>query len=180
MPDRLHLMLLATADPHPCVAFLPCPPHRASAPAPFLPASPYNHRRSPAQARLDLGLLQREVAEQLGVTESTVTSWELNRSTPAIRFLPQLIRFLGFFPFPSGGSFGEHLKAARRSLGLSQKRLAGVLDVDESTVALWEHGHRHPSEQLVERLKAFLAAGSLLQVDAKAVRAQVLNPPAFP
>jgi transcriptional regulator with XRE-family HTH domain len=39
--------------------------------------------------------LQRQVAERLGVDETTVTNWELNRTTPALRFLPAIIRFLG-------------------------------------------------------------------------------------
>jgi len=45
--------------------------------------------------RLDLGLLQREVAERLGVNEATVTNWELNRTSPALWFLPAIVRFLG-------------------------------------------------------------------------------------
>jgi transcriptional regulator with XRE-family HTH domain len=52
--------------------------------------------------RLGLGLLQREFAERLGVTESTVTNWELNRTTPALRFLPAIIALLGFDPRPAG------------------------------------------------------------------------------
>lgn len=31
---------------------------------------------------LDLGLLQREVAEQLGVHETTINNWERNRTRP--------------------------------------------------------------------------------------------------
>ena len=48
--------------------------------------------------RLDLGLLQREIAARLGVTESTVTNWELNRTSPKIRFLPSIIALLGYDP----------------------------------------------------------------------------------
>ena len=51
--------------------------------------------------RLDLGLLQREVAEQLGVDKSTVTNWELNRTTPTLRFSPRIIGLLGFDPRPA-------------------------------------------------------------------------------
>ena len=32
--------------------------------------------------RLDLGLLQQEVAEQIGVAEATITNWELNHPSP--------------------------------------------------------------------------------------------------
>jgi len=33
--------------------------------------------------RLDLGLLQREVAERVGVNETTILNWEKNRTQPA-------------------------------------------------------------------------------------------------
>jgi uncharacterized protein YegP (UPF0339 family) len=82
-------MLLAVSDPHPRVTFLPCPPER-SAPALFrLPTSPCDNWRSPAERRLDLGLLQREVAERLGADPCTITNWELKRTKPALRFLPR-------------------------------------------------------------------------------------------
>ena len=74
-------MLLASLDPHPRVAFLPCLPERPSPPTPSLPAS----------RRLDLGLLQREVAQQLGVAPGTATNWELSRTSPALRLLPRIL-----------------------------------------------------------------------------------------
>jgi transcriptional regulator with XRE-family HTH domain len=44
--------------------------------------------------RLDLGLLQREVAEQLGVDATTVYNWERHRTEPAVRLILQIMRFL--------------------------------------------------------------------------------------
>src|SRR5512135_1805481 len=38
--------------------------------------------------RLDLGLLQREVAERLGVSEGSVWEWERNRAAPKVRSPP--------------------------------------------------------------------------------------------
>ncbi len=45
--------------------------------------------------RLDLGLLQKEVAEIIGVTALTVVNWELGHTEPAGRHRPGLSRFLG-------------------------------------------------------------------------------------
>jgi DNA-binding transcriptional regulator YiaG len=70
--------------------------------------------------RLDLGLLQREVAERLGVDHCTVTNWELNRTKPALRFLPGSINLLGFDPSAPGASLGERLKAWRHRAGVPQ------------------------------------------------------------
>jgi len=44
--------------------------------------------------RLDLGLLQRDVAEIIGVTEVTISNWENNRNKPPSRFLKKITDFL--------------------------------------------------------------------------------------
>ena len=54
--------------------------------------------------RLDLQLLQKQVADQIGVDELTVTNWERNATVPAIRHIPAIIRFLGYDPLPSSNS----------------------------------------------------------------------------
>jgi DNA-binding XRE family transcriptional regulator len=48
--------------------------------------------------RLDLGLHQREVAEQIGVDETTIYNWEGQRTDPEIRYMSRIIQFLGDRP----------------------------------------------------------------------------------
>ena len=105
--------------------------------------------------RLDLRLLQRQVAEQVGVTETTIYNWENNRSTPALRHIPAIIRFLGYFPLQTPESLPEKLILARRTRGLSRKRMAKTLGVNESTLARWETRKGHPSKESLKVLKAF-------------------------
>jgi transcriptional regulator with XRE-family HTH domain len=57
--------------------------------------------------RLDLGLPQADVAELLGANENTVWNWENGRSTPALRFMPSIVAFLGHLPCSSGASAGQ-------------------------------------------------------------------------
>jgi len=45
--------------------------------------------------RMDLGLLQREVAEIIGVTESSVWNWE-HGVEPEQHYNPKIIKFLGY------------------------------------------------------------------------------------
>jgi transcriptional regulator with XRE-family HTH domain len=107
--------------------------------------------------RLDLNLLQREVADRLGVTESTVTNWELNRTTPALRFLPRIIALLGVDPRPSGTTPIEQLVACRTARGLSREAAARILCVDPGTLWTWESGRRLPTGLFWARIEAFLA-----------------------
>jgi len=106
--------------------------------------------------RLDLGLLQREVAERLGVNEATVTNWELNRTSPALWFLPAIVRCLGYVPWSADGSIGQRLLSYRRERGLSQSALARLLGIDPGTLGRWERGLRVPTGQYARRAAALL------------------------
>ena len=89
--------------------------------------------------RLNLGLTQREVAEHLGVTRSTIWNWESNYSAPQLRFIPKVIAYLGYDPHDTqSGSLGEQILALLRSQGVSQKELAHRLGVDPGTLGKWE------------------------------------------
>lgn len=74
--------------------------------------------------RLDLGLLQEDVARRVGVNKWTVLNWETGKTCPEVRFYPGIISFLGYDPLPKGETFQERLKAARQARGLSWKWLA--------------------------------------------------------
>jgi transcriptional regulator with XRE-family HTH domain len=90
--------------------------------------------------RLDLKLLQKEVAGRLGVDTTTVTNWEKNRCQPKLYLIPKIIRLLGYDPFASIATAtpGQRIKAFRRLHGLSQKKLAKQLGIDPTTLARWE------------------------------------------
>jgi transcriptional regulator with XRE-family HTH domain len=107
--------------------------------------------------RLDLGLFQKQVAEQIEVSEATIWNWECNESSPQIHLLPQILKFLGYDPFPpSSGSIGETLVLTRRHLGLTQQAMAERLGVDPTTLARWERGKGRPSIKdltILSRLK---------------------------
>ena len=97
--------------------------------------------------RLDLGLLQREVTTQVGVDTATVTNWELNRTKPALRFLPGIINLLGFDPPAPGASLGERLKAWRHRAGVPQDRFGRLIGIDPATLSQWERNLRIPTGQ---------------------------------
>ncbi|MFQ5456897.1 MAG: helix-turn-helix domain-containing protein [Myxococcota bacterium] len=106
--------------------------------------------------RLELGLLQKQVACRLGVDAMTVVNWELNRTAPSLRFGPRIIHFLGYAPYDPSSSPSERLRTAREAVGLSQKRLAQALGVDEDTVAQWERGRKSPGIELAKKITRLL------------------------
>ncbi len=108
--------------------------------------------------RLGLGLLQKDVARKLCVGEWTYLKWEHDRAFPAIRIWPRFIGFLGYYPFKTRQTLGERLLVKRRSLGLSRKRAARHLGVDEATLGRWERRTSNPKERHEQLIGQFLAS----------------------
>ena len=110
--------------------------------------------------RLDLKLLQKQVAAQIGVHEITISNWEGNAAVPAIRYMPAIIQFLGYDPLPPANSFPERLATARRVLGLSQRKMAEKLGVDPATLLGWEAGQHEPSRKSLDVIGRVLRGGN--------------------
>ncbi len=116
-----------------------------------------DHRR---EKRLDLKILQKEVAQKLGVGESSIYNWENNLTKPALRYTPKIIEFLGYAPFDTSTlSVGERIVVYRKLHGLSQKKLAHQLGIDPCTLSKWERGKRRPSERFLKDLTMFFSSG---------------------
>ncbi|MFN0316761.1 MAG: helix-turn-helix domain-containing protein [Burkholderiales bacterium] len=107
--------------------------------------------------RLELGLLQRELAEQLGINVQSLRNWEQHRSNPKVYLIPRIVDFLGYAPLETPRTFAETLRTYRRGAGLSQERLAKLARIDESTIAKWERGDTRPMASTLRRLRRFFA-----------------------
>ncbi len=108
--------------------------------------------------RLDLGLFRKEVAQIIAVSTTTIRNWEKNRFAPKIRYTPRIIHFLGYCPYRTPKNFLEWLRTARTATGLSQEKLAQLLEVDESTVAGWERGRHRPTKRNQLKIQEFLCS----------------------
>jgi transcriptional regulator with XRE-family HTH domain len=161
--EQRWFMLLALIDLHPCVALLPCHPQRTKTASKSLPPALCTIGDHLRRRRLDLGLLQREVAERFGANQCSVTNWELGRTKPALRFLPAIVRFLGYVPFPPGETLAERLTTARKARGLSatlppecwgwiRARSGGGRVTDASRAAASWRESGHSSISLLDRL----------------------------
>ncbi|MCW5982727.1 MAG: helix-turn-helix transcriptional regulator [Bryobacteraceae bacterium] len=151
---------------HPMPLVLPqsCSPARVIR-IPVQPQTVGDHLR---RRRLSLKLLQRDVAERLGVTESSIWNWEVAQWEPDLRYMPAILRFLGYNPLPEGKTLAEKLVRYRTSLGMSQKEAAQEIGVDPGTLAKWERGERQPTGELLLRVMQFLA-GEELRSEARRV-----------
>lgn len=106
--------------------------------------------------RIGLGRTQKQVARKIGAYVTSVRNWEGNATTPALSFVPGIIRFLGYAPATPAASLGEQLRAWRRLRGISQEKFADLLEVDEGTVRRWEKGGTCPMRGLLGMIKRIL------------------------
>jgi transcriptional regulator with XRE-family HTH domain len=113
-------------------------------PPPGYPRDPNTLGEWVKKRRLDLGLLQRQVAEMMGVDVTTVKNWELNHHQPALRQLPAIVSFLGDVPrgvppFPAGDSPQDRIHRYQLPSGHSRSQLGRQLHAEVSTLWRWEH-----------------------------------------
>lgn len=76
-----------------------------------------------------MGLTQIEVAEIIGVKESTVWNWE-HGTEPELRHMPKVIEFLGYVPFERPDDPIGRLRNYKRVNGLSYERLGKLMGRD--------------------------------------------------
>ncbi len=87
-----------------------------------------------------MGLMQKEIANQLGVVPWTILNWEKGHTEPPIVSIPAIVQFLGYDPFPEPMTLPQRLLAKRREMGWSIKEVAKAVGVDPCTWGNWERG----------------------------------------
>ena len=112
--------------------------------------------------RIELGISQKELADQLGYTAQLVSNYERNKSLPELsvlcKFCPVLRvtiediftckvsnKYNGSYNCQFDISkFSKALKLARVAVGLNQVALAKEIGVSAATIISWEKGYSTP------------------------------------
>jgi transcriptional regulator with XRE-family HTH domain len=103
------------------------------------PGSPKTVGEHLKKRRIDLKLTQTSVAFMLKCDETSVHNWEKNLYSPSLQYYHRIIEFLGYVPEPTiPKSLGERIVSYRKSIGLSQEKLARRLGIDPGTLSKWE------------------------------------------
>ena len=105
--------------------------------------------------RMDLGLLQREVAEIIGVTESSVWNWE-HGTEPELQCNPSSIKFPGYIPFDCPDDTVGQLAWYKRSMGMNLDHLGEAMGRDPEQLSDWLSGRHNPFRKNREKMELFL------------------------
>lgn len=110
------------------------------------------------KVRMERKLLQKEVAEVIGVSEDCITYWENGRAEPQIQFMPMIIEFLGYMPVEVNTStIGGKIKVYRIRHGLSYKKMGKLFGVNACTVGVWEKGQVKFTNNVKKKLEKTLS-----------------------
>jgi DNA-binding XRE family transcriptional regulator len=105
--------------------------------------------------RMDVGLLQREVAEIIGVTESSIWNWE-HGTEPELQYNPSIIKFLGYIPFDCPDDTIGRLAWYRRVQGLTVVALGNQMKIHTDQLYEWLSATRKPFNKSLQRIERFL------------------------
>ena len=93
------------------------------------------------------------------LTRTCIHNWDHNRQQPASKYVPAILRFLGFQPKLNNEAWAGRLLAGRARQGLTRAQAAFKMGVDASTLAAWESGEREPTRGYAHRAQRSLDAG---------------------
>jgi transcriptional regulator with XRE-family HTH domain len=107
--------------------------------------------------RRELGLLQREAAERMGIQRDTYVNWEKDKTTPVASQFRPVVAFLGCDPSPAARTLAERVEAKRRELGVTFEQAAKYLGWDPGSLTRYLNGTWALSPTRAEALERFLA-----------------------
>jgi DNA-binding transcriptional regulator YiaG len=106
------------------------------------------------RVRCTLGLTQEQLAQNLGIDESTIAGWERGENAPVGAYRKLLENFItgdGLLPTCPGTTAptksalsARKITALREKLGLTKAALARQIGANVNTLWRWERGDRKP------------------------------------
>lgn len=102
--------------------------------------------------RLETKTLIKDVAQQLNISLYTLTIWEQNIYTPSITQYPNIIKFLGYYPFSDDATLGGKIKRYRVIHGLTYKALGKLIGSCPAAIKNWETNVSVPKPEKVNQI----------------------------
>jgi hypothetical protein len=86
----------------------------------------------------------------------SIVNWERNPTEVGVRFVPAIIRWLGYDPLPEAGTVGDWIVIERTRRGMARRQLARVLRWDEGTLRQYEENTAAPGAERLAQLRDVL------------------------
>jgi len=99
---------------------------------------------------------QKDLALATNAGVWTVITWEKHDVEPSVKFIPAIIEWLGYDPFPVGETFGEQVTWKRKKAGLTRQRLAKRLGMNYGSIEQWERDVCKPLPTNLRKLERLI------------------------
>jgi len=126
------------------------------------PANPTTIGEHLLKVRIDRELTKVAVANEIGVTSSTIGLWEQGKGNPEVTQMKGIIAFLGYYPLPEPVTLGDQVRKYRCIRGLTLEEFGTLLGVSMATVSTWECGRYMPAETTVQKITDLINQKELL------------------
>jgi DNA-binding XRE family transcriptional regulator len=107
-------------------------------------------------------MLQRHVAEMIGVTPQTVMLWETHTHAPTKPWMiAGIVKFLGYNPLPPPVTRGEVIRHIRLIRGINFEEAAVEIGVSSTALLAWERNEGRPEDRRCRgKIQAWLNANA--------------------
>jgi transcriptional regulator with XRE-family HTH domain len=96
-----------------------------------------------------------KVAIEIGVSNSVLSSWENNKTSPSMRFYPKIITFLGYDPlFNDDGTLPAMIENYRRKHGLYYNLLGELIPVSGNCLNRFMRGGKL-NQSSIKKIQSF-------------------------
>jgi len=98
----------------------------------------------------------KQLSTQLGCDDVSLVNWEQNHFQPTLKFIPKIIEFLGFDPFPEAEGLIGRLQKFQKKNGLRADEVSKQIGISACLIPAWERGRNKPSKKSLRKIEYFL------------------------
>jgi transcriptional regulator with XRE-family HTH domain len=115
------------------------------------------------KVRIDRNLTKKAVAAQIGVSSSTIGTWEQDKGKPEATHMKGVISFLGYYPLPEPTTLAGRILKYRHVHGLTLEEFGKLLSADGATVWTWENAVYTPFDETIRKIEELINLKELSQ-----------------
>jgi DNA-binding transcriptional regulator YiaG len=116
--------------------------------------------------RLGRGLSVVAAARLMAADPSVLRKWENEHRDPCVGVWPRILKFLGYYPYPTAGNISAQVLMLRRIEGASTTQFGRHFGSNATTIKRWETGQLRPHPRAMPIIRAMLAKATIPPLEA--------------
>jgi hypothetical protein len=97
---------------------------------------------------------------------SVIRKWESEHRDPCVGVWPRILKFLGYYPYPTVGNISAQVLMLRRIEGASTTHFGRHYGSNATTVKRWESGELRPHPRALPIIQEMLDKAKIPRIEA--------------